>query len=73
MSLPNTKRAAFTVDGAPFDYRGGPTNWREHCRDVAATHFGAARLRHLECEVKIGARFYVKCCRGNSSGATWTR
>ena len=53
------EKAAFTIDGTPFDFEGGPEKWREHCKNVAEKHFEDIGLRHLECDVKLTARFFV--------------
>ena len=54
------KRAAFELDRNPFDFKGGPHMWREFCRDRAKVELEAAGLHHLEREVKVVIRFFVR-------------
>lgn len=55
-----TEKAFFTIEGTPFDFDGGPDKWKEHCRNVAAKHLELLGIRHLECDVKVSARFFMR-------------
>jgi Holliday junction resolvase RusA-like endonuclease len=53
-------RAAFTVPGAPFGFKGSVKAWMEHCKDVAGAHLRQVGLRHVELPVKLVALFFLK-------------
>ncbi len=60
------ERASFTIEPAPFGFKGGCKAWMEHCRNVAAVRLQEAGLRHVASPVKIVARFFVKPSRHDS-------